>query len=199
MLTTWPGPLVLVSASPRRAALLAAASIDYQVCSPGVDDGCLQAGSMDAGDWVRVLAVMKARSVAAISRGTLLGADTVCTMDGVLIGQPANADDAAAMLRSLCGRVHAVLTGWCLRTANGRATRSGCEVATVRVGDLDDQEIDAYVAGGAWRGKAGAYNLAERLEAGWPLACEGDPTSVMGLPMERLVEELARAPREAYA
>ena len=179
--------------------MLAAASIDHQVRAPEIDDGCLRAGSVAARDWVRVLAVMKARSVTGVSRGTLLGADTVCTMDGVLIGQPADADDAAAMIHSMCGRAHEVLTGWCLRTADGRAIRSGCEVATVRVGDIDDEEIDAYLAGGDWRGKAGGYNLEDRLEAGWPLACEGDPTSVMGLPMERLAKELATAPLEVRA
>jgi septum formation protein len=53
-------------------------------------------------------------------------------------------------------------------------------------GDVDDDAIDEYVASGQWRGKAGGYNLEERLEAGWPIECEGDPTTVMGLPMRRL-------------
>ena len=46
--------------------------------------------------------------------------------------------------------------------------------------------IYSYVAGGEWRGKAGAYNLSERIQAGWPIECKGDPTTVMGLPMRKL-------------
>jgi predicted house-cleaning NTP pyrophosphatase (Maf/HAM1 superfamily) len=47
--------------------------------------------------------------------------------------------------------------------------------------------IDEYVSSGAWKGKAGAYNLSERIAAGWPLRCEGDETTVMGLPMLKLL------------
>ena len=46
--------------------------------------------------------------------------------------------------------------------------------------------IEGYLAGGGWRGKAGAYNLSERIEAGWPIEVQGDPGTVMGLPMEIL-------------
>jgi len=60
------------------------------------------------------------------------------------------------------------------------------------VGAIDDGRIEAYVWGGDWRGKAGAYNLSERVEAGWPITCEGDPATVMGLPMRRLPAWLGR-------
>lgn len=65
--------------------------------------------------------------------------------------------------------------------------------AVVRVGPISDEQIEAYVASGNWRGKAGAYNLSERIEAGWPIECLGDPTTVMGLPMRRLPEWLKSA------
>ena len=52
--------------------------------------------------------------------------------------------------------------------------------------DLDDAAMQHYLDEGAWRGKAGAYNLQERIDAGWPIRCEGDPSTVMGLPMRRL-------------
>jgi septum formation protein len=64
--------------------------------------------------------------------------------------------------------------------------------ATVRLGRIAPPEIDGYVASGQWRGKAGAYNLAERLEAGWPITYEGDPGTIMGLPMRRLAPLLRR-------
>ena len=64
----------------------------------------------------------------------------------------------------------------------------------LRMGTPSDEDIEAYLASGSWEGKAGGYNLSERIEAGWPIEFEGDPTTVMGLPMQRLVpllEELA--------
>jgi septum formation protein len=60
----------------------------------------------------------------------------------------------------------------------------------VTVGPIPETEITAYLDSGQWRGKAGAYNLAERLQAGWPISVEGDPGTVMGLPMVRLAERL---------
>lgn len=69
--------------------------------------------------------------------------------------------------------------------------------AAVRYGRVSDAAVDEYVASGLWRGKAGAYNLQERLEAGWPVRCEGDPATVMGLPMRRLEPWLARLRRVA--
>lgn len=60
------------------------------------------------------------------------------------------------------------------------------DVARVRVGRIGADRIDTYLRSGGWRGKAGAYNLSERVADGWPLECEGDPATVMGLPMRRL-------------
>jgi predicted house-cleaning NTP pyrophosphatase (Maf/HAM1 superfamily) len=61
----------------------------------------------------------------------------------------------------------------------------------VRVGHIPDLEIEWYLASGQWRGKAGAYNLSERLTAGWPIEYDGDPGTIMGLPMRKLTGRLA--------
>ena len=53
-----------------------------------------------------------------------------------------------------------------------------------------EDEIQTYLSTGGWKGKAGAYNVSERIDAGWPIHCEGDLTSVMGLPMKRLLAEI---------
>ena len=63
--------------------------------------------------------------------------------------------------------------------------------ARVRLGGLSEEKIRAYIAGGAWQGKAGAYNYRDALAAGWPLSCDGDVTTVMGLPMMALRRQLA--------
>ena len=64
------------------------------------------------------------------------------------------------------------------------------ESARVTFGALGNAEIDRYVSSGAWRGKAGGYNLSERLAAGWPITYRGDATTIMGLPMRALRERL---------
>ena len=69
--------------------------------------------------------------------------------------------------------------------------------AEVSWGAVSDAEIDLYVVSGAWRGKAGGYNLRERIDAGWSIEFDGDPTSIMGLPMRALGPRLARFGIEA--
>ena len=66
------------------------------------------------------------------------------------------------------------------------------DTARVRVGALPDALLEEYLASGLWRGKAGAYNLTERVEAGWPLEWDGDPGTIVGLPIERLRPLLER-------
>lgn len=58
------------------------------------------------------------------------------------------------------------------------------------LGDLADEELERYVRSGEWAGKSGGYNYADRARAGWPLSCDGDPETVMGLPSRLVVEAL---------
>ena len=118
--------------------------------------------------------------------GTVLAADTVCVHRGEILGQPADADHAYAMLSGLCDSVHRTISGVCLiRLADGHRMLFVDE-AKVYLGKLSEAELREYVQSGQWQGKAGGYNLAERIDAGWPIRCEGDPATVMGLPMQRL-------------
>jgi septum formation protein len=64
------------------------------------------------------------------------------------------------------------------------------DAARVTMGALSDSDLENYLASGQWHGKAGGYNLLERIDAGWPLTYQGDPTTIMGLPMNRLVDRL---------
>ena len=182
--------LILASRSPRRRAMLDDAGIAFEVAE-GVDDGGLLPGSVDAEHWVAALAFLKAWSVARDleESAVVLGADTVCAADGTLLGKPADAADARAMLGSFIGGTHQVLTGVALVTPDGRRELIG-DAADVTWGQLDETAIDRYIDSGDWQDKAGAYNLAERQADGWPSECAGDPTTVMGLPMQRLPARL---------
>jgi septum formation protein len=94
------------------------------------------------------------------------------------------------MIKLVRNRSHEVLTGVALlHPASGRRDVY-TDRAVVTVGDISDATIAAYVAGDNWRGKSGAYNLQERLDAGWPLRTEGDPGCVTGLPTRSLMARL---------
>jgi septum formation protein len=193
--------LILASASPRRRALLRAAGYEPEVLESDIDDARLVRGRVSPEAFVMALAWFKARRV--IDRHSerlgdegaiLVAADTICVHGDALLGKPRDADEARAMLRGLRSAEHRVVTGVAvLPLPLGRGPRrSFVDISVVGLGALDDAAIEGYVVSGAWQGKAGGYNFAERVAAGWPLGCVGDPTGVMGLPMRRVEPLLAR-------
>lgn len=192
--------LVLASQSPRRRQLLGEAGVAFWASAFLVDDTHLKPGRVGARGWATALAYLKAAGAARglRERGELrdgdvvLGSDTVVALGEELIGKPVDGADAGAIVRRLENRRHEVLTGVAIvDTATGGRTLF-CDQAGVEVGPIGEERIGAYVASGRWAGKAGAYNLEEQVRAGWPITWSGDPTTVMGLPMRRLLPELAK-------
>lgn len=205
-------PLVLASRSPRRAALLRDAGYDFTALDPPFSDPPDPGRhdpqpEADAASQARMLAEAKARSLCqhnnlweeiAASRQTgsvlILAADTIVVdAAGRRLGQPADREQAAAMLQRLIDAEHQVVTGLCLLEAGPAGVVrqvSWADTARVRIGTVAAAGIEAYLDSGDWHGKAGAYNLAE-LRDRWPFQVEGDPTTVVGLPMVRLKQALA--------
>jgi septum formation protein len=196
-------PLWLASRSPRRRRLLAEAGVPVRVRPAEIDDGVLVPGAVSVAYWVAALAYLKGRWVAdALLRagegcGTVLAADTVCVHDGCILGQPSSAAHARWMLQAMRDQTHETVTGLCLISLVDRRRWLLVDRAIVRFGLVGDEEIEAYVGSGEWRGKAGAYNLQDRVRAGWPVECRGDPATVMGLPMCRLRPWLTRLREES--
>lgn len=189
--------IVLASRSARRRALLEQHGIAHEAVDPPVCDSGLEPGRVATAGWVMALAYLKAWSVASrLGRSAdapvVIGADTVVVLDGEVIGQPRDADDARRIIRSLEGVRHDVLTGVALVDPAVGRREMFFDRATVDVGAIGRGSIESYIAGGEWAGKAGAYNLDERLRAGWPIRYEGDPTTIVGLPMSILPERLSR-------
>jgi len=191
--------VLLASKSPRRRELLTEFGIEHSAAQTGVDDGLLVRGGVTPAEWVAALAYFKA---AAAMRGlgdwsytpgemVIVGADTVVRKGRDLIGQPRDAAHAEQTIRTLRNGSHDVLTGVALIDAGTGERDMFVDVATVNVGEIHDDLIRDYVATGQWSGKAGAYNLRERINDGWPIQFTGDPTTIMGLPMQRLVSRLA--------
>lgn len=190
-----PRTLILASKSPRRGQILLEHGFPHESIDPGIDDGELSYSGVPATDWVVSLAHLKARAGVEALGGredvVVLGGDTVVVTNGRVVGQPRDGGHARDIIRALRRGSHEVISGAAIVTAGGRVLVS--DRATVHVGVVPDGEVDRYIASGGWRGKAGAYNLAERIAAGWDIRCDGDPNAVMGLPMRVLAEPLRAA------
>jgi septum formation protein len=183
--------IVLASGSPRRSRLLEEAGFAAVVEPADIDDAAIRVGSVQARDVAPALAHLKARRVAERRRwrgaepAWILAADTVCERDGEVLGKPQDEREARSMIASLAGRGHGVITGWCLLGPEG-VRRMGRDMAWIEIGDLPAEDFERFLAEGLWRGKAGGYNLPEVVARGWPVHCEGDPQTVVGLPIARL-------------
>lgn len=191
--------LLLASRSARRRQLLTEHGFDHEARHPGVEDSILVSGDVTPQEWVAALAYLKAVAGmeafggrAAAARGILVGADTACVKDGRLIGTPRDACEAEQILRDLSDAEHDVVTGVALINSSTGERAIFADTARVWVGHLDDAAIDDYIRSEGWVGKAGAYNLAVRLGAGWPIQYVGDPSTIMGLPMQALKRALER-------
>lgn len=177
--------LVLASASPRRAALLAGIGVE-PIVTPAFVDETPGPGEGPAA-MVERLARAKADALAAAGR-LVIGADTTVALDGRLLGKPADADEARLALRTLSGRTHEVHTG--VAVTDGRRTVSRVDSALVHVARLTDREIEWYVGTGEPFDKAGAYGI--QGAGGFLIdAVEGDVQVVVGLSLRALAAVVA--------
>lgn len=136
------------------------------------------------------LAFQKAADVAGqIRSGLILGCDTVAECDGKILGKPAGAAHARAMLRWLSGREHRVLSGLCLWQVPDGQPQIRVATTTLRMDRLNRKQLDEYLASRMWQGKAGAFGYQDR--PGWVHIVEGSASNVVGLPLELLAEMLA--------
>ncbi len=179
--------LILASASLRRAELLRAAGIAFEIVPAEIDERPLNGEAPAA--YVERLAREKARAISSRdSQAEILAADTTVVIDGLILGKPVDDAEAREMLARLSGRTHEVLTGVAL-IRDGRMV-SAVETTRVRFAPMSDADIDWYIASGEPRGKAGAYaiqGLASRF-VDW---IEGSYSNVVGLPVA-LVWKLLR-------
>lgn len=167
---------VLASSSPRRVELLRAAGFEFDVRPGDVPEPPFRGG--DVAEYAESLARAKA---AGTSGELVLGADTVVTLDGDVLGKPADPDDAASMLSRLSGRSHDVITGVALNHVG--VIRWAHATATVTFRPLTHGEIAAYVASGEPMDKAGAYAI-QGGAASFVTAVEGNRDTVIGLPVD---------------
>jgi septum formation protein len=183
-------PLYLASQSPRRRQLLAQIGVEPQMLLPDHDEDAealeaLRPGELPATYVRRVTAAKLDAAVARHARrglppGAILCADTTVALGRRILGKPADADEAVAMLTRLSGRTHRVLTA--VAVHDGRRARHALSVSHVRFAPLPQAVIQAYVRGGEPFGKAGAYAIQGSL-AGWIERIEGSHSGIVGLPL----------------
>src|SRR5699024_7075555 len=172
-------PLVLASASPRRATILAQIGVEFAV-QPATIDETPQPGE-PAQALVQRLAQAKAQAVArTLPRALVLGADTVVVHAGQIFGKPRDHADAWRMLRQLSGNTHQVCTG--VVAAQGERCAARLCVSEVTFAPLDAATIEAYWASGEPHNKAGGYAI-QGLGAAFISHLAGSYSGVMGLPL----------------
>ena len=179
-------PLLLVSTSPQRGAILTQLGIPFELAEPLYEEH--DPPDADPLALVREHAAGKARSIGQPDERPVLGVDTAVHLAGRVFGKPAGPEEAEEMLDALGGRTHEVVSGLCVRTPGWEVVEH--EVTRVSFRALTPRDLAAYVGSGEWEGRAGGYaiqglggSLVERID--------GDYLNVVGLPAALLVKILS--------
>lgn len=178
--------LILASASPSRKMLLEQAGLDFEVVVSGVDETVPP--DYTPAQTVEALARRKGRAVQALRpEAPIIAADSVVSIDGLILGKPKDDEAAKATLRRLSGRTHELITGVCL-LINGRMDLFH-QVTQVTFYPLTEEEIAEYVALGESRGRAGAYGI-EGIGVVLVQSIQGDYPNIVGLPVAETIRRL---------
>ena len=195
-----PNLIYLASQSPRRRQLLDQLGVAHQLLLPDAQEdaealeaalpGELPAAYVQRVTGLKLAAARRRRLARGLPSAPILCADTTVALGRRILGKPADAAEARAMLRALSGRSHQVHTAVAL--ASGRRQWAALSSSRVRFAALDDALIDAYIASGQPFGKAGAYAIQSQL-AGWISHIAGSHSAIMGLPLFETAQLLIQA------
>ena len=184
--------LILASASPRRSALLTQIGLTFDIHpSDAVEPPHDVHANKPASEVTQKLALLKASAVAQhYDDGLIIGADTLVSLNGKLLGKPTDDANALAMLTTLSNTRHQVVTGVALIDASSGRERVWSETTQVYFRKLQSAEITTYIASGEPSDKAGAYGIQGR-GAAFVKRIDGCYFNVVGLPLASLVEHLS--------
>lgn len=184
--------LILASASPSRKMLLERAGISFEVVVSGVDETIPP--EYTPAQTVECLAERKGEAVLALRPNcAIISADSVVSIDGMILGKPKDDEDAKATLRRLSGRTHEIFTGVCL-LAEGKKELFH-NVTQVTFYPLTDEEIEEYVSMGESRGRAGSYGIEGKGVTLVQSIC-GDYSNIVGLPVAETLRRLRKLEAE---
>lgn len=181
--------LILASQSPRRSQLLEMAGIPFVVKPVPIDETWPE--TLPAAEVAPYLAQQKAQAASMLLESPndiILTADSVVLLDGIIYGKPVDYHDGFRILRNLSGRTHQVITGVCLRSLAREVVFA--DQAEVHFDPLTEEEIDYYLKRYQPYDKAGAYAIQEWIGLCKISKIEGSYANIMGLPVQRLYQEL---------
>lgn len=184
-------PLVLASASPRRQALLREAGYVFDVVASSISEPSLPKHQpVNAGVWAEALAYFKSRAVSMDTpEAIVIGADTVVVHGHQIMGKATDVDDARRILTTMFGGKNEVITGVAILRPESNERIITHVSTTLMMREMNSNEVENYLASGAWRDKAGAYALQEGGDQ-FLESIDGSTSNVVGLPMEKLNELL---------
>ncbi len=183
-------PIVLASASPRRERFLRDLGLDFTIQAAAIDETPMPSERPDT--FARRMAEAKAEAVATCHpQALIISADTVVSLDDRILGKPRDDQDALAMLTSLQGRTHQVLTGLTLRCLAQELRQSTVTITSVQFATFPAEVLAAYVHTGEPMDKAGAYGI-QGIGGFLVQKIEGSCSNVIGLPVNTLISLLLR-------
>jgi septum formation protein len=178
---------ILASASPRRKELLLQAKADFEIIPAEIDETPHNSESPHV--YVLRLSLEKAKAISAKSKLPVLGSDTVVSIDGELLGKPANKAEALVMLNKLNGKSHLVHTGVSLYSEE--ITESFFTETKVKFIDASPEEIESYIDSGEPFDKAGGYGI-QGIGSFLVEFISGSYTGVVGLPVAQTIQLLKK-------
>lgn len=185
---TFPSPIILASASPRRLELLTQAGVKFSVLVPGVDETPHEDESPKG--MVERLALLKASTVSEMQQDAyVIGADTTVFIDGQSLGKPESEVDAFDMLMRIQGRTHQVWGGIAIVQAQRGVSRVWSHVTEVTMRPMSKQEVRDYVATKEPLDKAGSYAI-QGIGLQFVDTIHGSYSNVVGLNVASLLAEL---------
>lgn len=183
-------PLVLASISARRKVILKQIGIPFEAVGSMIEETLYE--EMQPTDMACQIAILKAESVQlAYKNRWILGADTIVVMNKRVFGKPKDARECYDMLLCLMGKNHRVITGFCIFDPEGKTVHLEAVITKVKIKEISEIEIEAYIKTGEPFGKAGGYAI-QGIGSFMIEHIKGSYTNVVGLPVCEVVGALVK-------
>ena len=188
MILSFSRRFILASQSPRRLKLLEQLGLHPEVIPSTLSEDF--DNSLSVEDNIKSFAELKAKAVSEnIDNGIIVGADTVVVLEKEVLGKPIDPADAFNILRKLSGKMHTVLTAFCVYSTPEERSITAVESTNVYFKQLSDKEIERYISTEKPFDKAGAYGIQDRT-AVFVKKIEGSYENVMGFPLSRFYKAM---------
>ena len=185
-------PIYLASKSPRRKKLLSQINLKFKTFSVEADESILN-GEHPVKAVKRLSKEKLAHALIKVNKGIIITADTIVVINHKIIGKPADAKEAAKILKTLSGNTHVVYTGYSIHNTETGKTITDYEKTFVTFRKLSSNEIKDYIASGSPMDKAGAYGIQDDYGAVFIQKINGCYYNVVGLPLSKLYASLKKA------